>query len=158
SAMPDTSAYPTVDVPAELNVAQHYVDGAVADGHGERIALIHEDATVTYAQLQAEVNRAGNALAGLGIEMEQRVVILLPNLPEFVASFFGAIKLGAVPAALSFAVTANEHALLLADSRARAIVTTNALWEPLRSRRSDFPFLRHVIIVGPGAREEEHDF
>ena len=152
------STAPTVEVPAELNVAAHYVDGAVADGHGERIALIHEDVTVTFAQLQAQINRVGNALARLGIEMEHRVVILLPNVPEFVMSFFGAIKLGAIPAAMSFAVTPDEHALLLSDSRARALITTNALWEPLRSRRSEFPFLRHVIIVGPGARDGEHDF
>jgi benzoate-CoA ligase len=149
---------PTVDVPAELNVAAHYVDGAVADGHGARIALIHEDATVTFGELQAQVNRVGNALARLGVEIEQRVVVLLPNLPEFVAAFFGAIKLGAIPAAMSFAVTPHEHALLLADSRARALITTAALWEPLRARRSEFPFLRHVIIVGPGARDGEHDF
>ena len=149
---------PTVDVPAELNVAAYYVDGAVAAGHGERLAYIHEDAGVTFAQLQARVNQVGNGLGRLGVEMEQRVGILLPNVPEFVASFFGAIKLGAVPTAMSFAVTPNEHALLLSDSRARAIITTAGLWEPLRARRSEFPFLRHVIIVGAGAREAEHDF
>ena len=48
---------PTVDVPAELNVAAYYVDGAVAAGHGERLAYIHEDAGVTFAQLQARVNQ-----------------------------------------------------------------------------------------------------
>ena len=149
---------PTVDVPAELNVAAHYVDGAVADGNGARIALVHEDVTVTFVQLQAQVNRVGNILATLGIEIEQRVGVLLPNVPEFVSSFFGAIKIGAIPAAMSFAVTPNEHALLLSDSRARALITTSVLWEPLRSRRSEFPFLRHVIIVGPGARDGEHDF
>ncbi|MBI3516918.1 MAG: benzoate-CoA ligase family protein [Proteobacteria bacterium] len=149
---------PRVDVSAELNVAAHYVDGAVADGHGARVAYIHEDVTVTFADLQVRVNRVGNALARLGIEIEQRVGVLLPNVPEFVTSFFGAIKLGAVPAAMSFAVTPNEHAFLLSDSRARALITTSALWEPLRSRRSEFPFLRHVIIVGPGAQDGEHDF
>ncbi len=149
---------PTVDVPAELNVAAHYVDGALAEGHGERLAYIHEDVSVTFAQLQARVNQVGNALGRLGVEMEQRVGILLPNVPEFVVSFFGAIKLGAIPTAMSFAVTPNEHALLLSDSRARAIITTAGLWEPLRARRSEFPFLRQVIIVGAGTRDEEHDF
>jgi benzoate-CoA ligase len=91
--------------------------------------------------------------------MEQRVALLLPNRPEFVASFFGAIKIGAVPAAISFAVTPQEQAVLLADSRARAIVTTPELWQPLRERRHEFPFLRHVLLVGGGAAAEgEHDF
>ena len=62
-------------------------------------------------------------------------------------TFFGAIKIGAVPAPISFAVTPDEQAFLLADSGACAIVTTSALWAPLRDRRGEFPFLRHTLIV-----------
>jgi benzoate-CoA ligase len=105
------------------------------------------------------VNQVGNALAGLGVEIEQRVAILLPNCPEFVTSFFGAIKIGAVPTPMSYAVTPHEQAFLLADSRARAIVTTAGFWESLRTRRAEWPFLRQVLIVGGGAlAPEERDF
>ena len=52
-----------------------------------------------------------------------------------------------------------DHLDVLADSRARAIITTAALWAPLRERRGRFPFLRHVLIVGGGASQAgEHDF
>lgn len=148
----------TVALPSELNVAAEYIDGTVAAGRGDHIAYVHDRGQLTFAQLQARVNQVGNALVTLGIEMEQRVAILLPNLPEFVTSFFGAIKVGAVPTPMSFAVAPNEHALLLADSRARAIITTPALWEPLRERRHEFPFLRHVVIVGRNGAASEHDF
>src|SRR5215470_12573495 len=124
-----------VDVPSMLNVAVEYVDGAVAAGHGERAAYIGAAGRVSFADLQRRVNQVGNALAGLGVEIEQRVALLLPNLPEFVTSFFGAIKIGAVPTPISFAVTPEEQSFLLADSRARAIVTTPAFWTPLRERR-----------------------
>jgi benzoate-CoA ligase family protein len=130
-----------------LNVAVEYVDGAVAAGHGDRVSYLYEGDQITFAKLQRLVNQAGNALAALGVEIEQRVAILLPSRPEFVTSFFGAIKIGAVPTPMSFAVTPGEQAFLLADSRARAIVTTAALWRPLRARRGEFPFLRHVLIV-----------
>ena len=150
---------PHVDVPSMLNVAVEYVDGAVAAGHGDRPAYISDSERVTFAELQRRVNRVGSALAGLGVEIEQRVAILLPNRSEFVTAFFGTIKIGAVPAAISFAVTPDEQSFLLADSRARAIVTTPAFWAPLRDRRSEFPFLRHVILVGGGASlAGEHDF
>lgn len=153
----DTS--PQVDVPGTLNVAVEYVDGAIAAGHGDRPAYMDDTERVTYAELQRRVNQAGNALAALGVEIEQRVAILLPNRPEFVTAFFGAIKIGAVPTAMSFAVTADEQSFLLADSRARAIVTTAGFWAPLRERRDRFPFLRHVVIVGGGAVQPgEHDF
>jgi len=150
---------PPVDVPSMLNVAVEFVDGAAAAGQGDRPAYVCDTERVTFAELQRRVNQVGNALAALGVEIEQRVAILLPNRPEFVTSFFGAIKIGAVPAAISFAVTPNEQSFLLADSRARAIITTPAFWAPLRERRGQFPFLRHVVLVGGGASQaEEHDF
>ncbi|HTI53408.1 MAG TPA: AMP-binding protein, partial [Verrucomicrobiae bacterium] len=146
-------------MPDVLNVTVEYVDGAVAAGHGDRVAYIHESQRVTYAELQRRVNQVGNALAALGVELEHRVAILLPNRLEFVTSFFGAIKIGAVPTPMSFAVTPDEQVFLLADSRARAIVTTAALWGPLRERRGRYPLLRHVLIVDGGASEPgEHDF
>jgi benzoate-CoA ligase family protein len=148
-----------VDVPRTLNVAVEYVDGAVYAGHGDRPVYVYQGDRITFAKLQRLVNQVGNALAALGVEMEQRVAILLPNRPEFVTSFFGAIKIGAVPAPMSFAVTPHEQAFLLADSRARAIVTTAALWAPLRERRAEFPFLRNVLVVGCGdVQPGEHDF
>jgi benzoate-CoA ligase len=142
-----------------LNVAVEYVDGAVGAGHGERPAYLFEGASITFDGLRRRVNRAGNALAALGVERGQRVAILLPNRPEFVASFFGAIKIGALPAAMSFAVTPHEHAFLLADSGARAMVTTPELWLPLSGRRHEFPELRQLLIVGSWERAAgEHDF
>jgi benzoate-CoA ligase len=144
----------------ELNIAVEYVDGAVSAGHGSRPAYLCEGAAITYDDLRRRVNRVGNALAGLGVEMEQRVAILLPNLPEFVTAFFGAAKIGALPAPMSFAVGPQEQAFLLADSRARAIVTTRELWRPLRGRRRELPFLREVLLVGgghEGARERDFD-
>lgn len=155
---PKAQPVPAVEVPRDLNLAVHYVDGAVAAGHGERLAYLYEGESLSYAELARRVNRVGNALAGLGVDMEQRVAILLPNRPEFATSFYGAAKIGAVPAPISFAVLPNEQAFLLGDSRARAIVTTSALWAPLRDRRGDFPFLRHVLLVdGADRRSGEHD-
>ena len=83
---------PQVDVPSMLNVAVEYVDGAVAAGHGDRPAYIADTEVVTFAELQRRVNQVGNTLAALGVEIEQRVAILLPNRSEFVASFFGAAR------------------------------------------------------------------
>lgn len=148
-----------IELPRQLNIAAEYVDGAVVAGYGDRVACVHDGARITFSELQEEVNRVGNALSALDIEIEQRVALLLPNRPEFVTSFFGAAKIGAVPIAMSFAVTVDEHVFLLADSGAQAIVTTAALWKPLRDRRREFPDLRHVLIVGGGELQPgEHEF
>jgi benzoate-CoA ligase family protein len=143
AAIPTT---PSVDVPRDFNIAAEYIDRP-ADRHGAATAYICDDERVTYAGLRERVNRVGNALSGLGVEMEQRVAILLPNQPEFVAAFFGAAKIGAVAVPISTAVTADEQVFLLQDSRARALVASGPLWASLRARRAELPFLRHVLIV-----------
>lgn len=153
------SVAPTVDLPHEFNIATEYVDGPVAAGHAGRIAYVSGDDRTTYADLQRRVNQAGNALASLGVEMEQRVGILLPNVVEFVTAFFGAAKIGAVPTPISTAVTLSEQLFLLQDGRARALVVSGALWAPLRARRAELPFLRHVLVVdGADLVPGGHDF
>jgi benzoate-CoA ligase len=150
---------PRVTVPRDFNITTEYVDGPVAAGHGARVAYVAGAERVTYADLQQRVNRVAGALAGLGIEIEQRVGIILGNVPEFVTAFFGAAKIGAVPAAISTAVAANEQVFLLADARARALVVSGAIWATLRARRAELPFLRHVLVVeGSDPAPGEHDF
>jgi len=149
----------TVEVPRMLNVAVEHIDGPIATGHGPRTAYICDGRQLSYWQLRQQVNQVANVLAELGVEMEQRVAILLPNQPEFVTAFFGAIKLGAVAAPISTAITPADQAFLLADCRARALVVTEALWAPLRARLHELPSLRAILVVGPGAHAPaEHDF
>ncbi len=52
---------------------------------------------VSYRRLGESVNRFGNTLRKLGVRIEERVFLLLLDTPEFAISFFGAIKIGAVP-------------------------------------------------------------
>ncbi|MGI8550644.1 MAG: benzoate-CoA ligase family protein [Dehalococcoidia bacterium] len=149
---------PTVTVPRLFNVAAEYIEKPVEAGHGDRIAYIYGDEQITYAELQRRVNQTGNVLSSLGVEMEQRVAVLLPNQPEFVSSFFGALKIGAVPALISTAITPAEQAFLLAESRARALIACEPLWKALRERRAEFPFLRHVLVVdGNNLQVREQD-
>ncbi len=61
-----------------------------------RIALRFEGARITYLRLNKEVNRFANALLTLGIKKGDRVMLLLPNLPQMVIAFYGTLKAGAV--------------------------------------------------------------
>src|SRR5690349_13250770 len=139
-----SATIPSVEIPRRFNAAAEYIDGPLARGHGARTAYLCDGEQVSYTQLQRRVNQTASALARLGVEMEQRMVVLLPNQPEFVYALFGAMRIGAVAAAMSTAIQPAEQALLLADSRARAIVTSEALWAPLRAQRGEFPFLKYV--------------
>ena len=79
-------ANPADDLPSEYNAASHFLDGALAHGWGERTAIRAPDGVWTYARLAADTNRAGNALRALGVEMEQRVAMLLFDSPQFAAT------------------------------------------------------------------------
>src|SRR5712692_8090718 len=92
---PPTEAFPPGEFPEKLNIAEHFVD-APAALHPERPAIVGEPREVSYRELAALTNRAGNALRTQGVSRGARVLIVLPDSPQFVAVFFGAAKIGAV--------------------------------------------------------------
>ncbi|HEX6121702.1 MAG TPA: benzoate-CoA ligase family protein, partial [Ktedonobacterales bacterium] len=103
--------------------------------------------TWSYAQLAERANRAGNALRALGTELEQRVAILLYDSPEFAATFFGAIKAGAVAVPMNTALRPQDYLYMLNDSRARVLVAEADLWAQLIPLRRELRFLRQVVLV-----------
>ena len=82
--------------PERLNIAQYFLDRRIGEGRGERIAIRLDDRSLTYAEIQRLANRFGQVLRGLGVRREERVMIALPDGPEFVGAFFGVLKIGAV--------------------------------------------------------------
>jgi benzoate-CoA ligase len=146
---------PTYDrVPEEFNIVPVLVDRHVAAGHGDRPAILTPDATITYAELAAGVNRAARLLQGLGLRMEERVALLLPDGPEFAYVFFGAMKAGMVPVPLSTLGTPADVDYALRDSRAAALVAEARLYATVEGVCRAAPALRHRIVVGddaPGA-------
>ncbi|HET8733206.1 MAG TPA: AMP-binding protein, partial [Anaeromyxobacteraceae bacterium] len=73
-------------IPRDLNAARWFVDRHVEEGREGRLAIVHEGRRSSYGEVARGVNRLGNALARLGVALEQRVVLLLPDSPEFVWS------------------------------------------------------------------------
>ena len=139
---------PIITIPDRFNAAAEFVDRHVAEGRGERIALRCPERAFTYRQIAELVNQTGNALAALGIEMENRVLLLLYDSVEFVAGFFGAIKIGAVPVPVNTMMRPADYEYLLNDSRARALIVQRDLWDQMVSVRDHLKYLKHVVIVG----------
>src|SRR5437016_5241095 len=90
-------AIPSVVIPDQFNVTTAFLDRNIAEGRGAKIAIFHEGAAYTYAQVAELANRVGNGLLDLGVDLEQRVALLLLDSPQFAAAFFGTMKIGAVP-------------------------------------------------------------
>jgi len=133
-----------------FNAAEYFVDRHLPEGRGERVAIECGDERVTYAQLSERVNRFGSGLRGpLAVRMEERVLLLLPDIPEFAYCFFGAIKIGAVPVPLNTLLRSNEYEYLLNDTRARVAVVSDSLSHLiLQIPRERLPFLETLLVVG----------
>src|SRR5690242_586591 len=86
-----------VVVPEQFNAATYFLDRNLEEGRGDSVAIYYHDEEITYRRVAESANRAGNALRSLGVEMENRVMMIVLDCPEFVYTFFGAMKIGAVP-------------------------------------------------------------
>jgi benzoate-CoA ligase family protein len=137
-----------VELPEIYNAATTFVDENIAQGRGGRIAIYYQDETITYQEVYEKVNRTGNALKELGVEIEHRVLLALPDSPEFAYSFFGAIKIGAVPIPTNPWMAAKDYEYLIKDSRARAIVVHESVLPEIAKIWDNPRYLKHVLVVG----------
>ena len=138
-----------VKLPETFNVASTMVDRHVVGGRGTRVAIECSDQRVSYCDLLESTNRVGNVLRGLGIDLEQRVLVALPDIPEFLYCFFGAIKIGAVAVPVNPWLRAQDYEYLLHDTRARvAVVCETSLSEIQQLSRDRLRYLKEIVLVG----------
>ena len=96
-----------------FNGAAFFVDRHVAEGRGARVAHRAPGTSVTWDDVVDGANRWGNALVDLGVEIEQRVLLVLDDTPAFVAVFWGTVKIGAVAVPVNPLMTGDEYAFML---------------------------------------------
>jgi benzoate-CoA ligase len=139
-----------LSIPSQFNIASALLERRLAGGGGQRIAIEYGDAPWRYAEIAALVNRAGRALLAAGVAREQRVLIALPDSPEFVAAFLGAIKIGAVAVPCNTFLGAAEYAYFLRESRAPVVVTTRDLYARMEASLTN---RQTVVIVDRDAHD-----
>jgi benzoate-CoA ligase len=133
-------------------MAWYFLDRNVEEGRGDKRCLYWRDQAFTYREVQAAANRLGNALRALGIGTEDRVLIVLPDRPEFAFAWFGAAKIGAVIAMVNPLLPAEEYLHYFEYTRAKVAIVESATLERLDPLRERFTHLRHLLVVGdPGS-------
>jgi 4-hydroxybenzoate-CoA ligase len=133
------------------NAATELVDGAVARGFGDKVAFCDGARSLTYADLRERTWRMAAAFAALGLKPESRIALLLTDGVDFPIAFWGAVRAGMVAVPFNTFLTVEQHAYMLADSRAQALVAAAPLaraLEPMLDRASR---LRALILAGAGA-------
>ncbi len=133
--------------PERFNIADYFLDARVREGHGRATALVTDQGAFTYAEVQGRANRFGRLLLDAGVQPEQRVLLALPDGPDFVAALFGTLKIGAVVVMVNPQLAADAIAYFYAYTRARLAVTVRDTAVPFRAAARDAPLLKDVLVV-----------
>jgi benzoate-CoA ligase family protein len=143
--------------PETFNIADYFLGARVREGKAARSALLTDDRTLSYHDVQALANRFGHVLRGAGVEPEQRVLIALPDGPEFVAALFGALKIGAVVVMVNPGLKTDAIELLYGYTRATVAVIHRDGGGEFRTAARDVPTLKQLLVVGEGEFEDRLD-
>jgi long-chain acyl-CoA synthetase len=137
--MPKHIDYPTAPLQVLLQ--------KTAQKHPRNTAMVYGKSTFTYAQLDLLTNQFANALLKLGVSQGDRVALYLPNIPQYVIAYFGALQAGAAVTAISPLHREREIEHQLTDSGAKTIVTLDSLAPVVNNVRKKTA-LESVIVSG----------
>ena len=126
--VPRHLTYPGLPLHALLERTAHEHPDVVATVFGGAVAGRCIDQTMTYRHLDELADRFAGGLQRLGVKKGDRVALVLPNCPQFVYSFYGTLKAGAVVVPTNPLYTIRELHNQLADSGARVVVVLSRLY------------------------------
>jgi len=115
---------------------------------GGKTAVAMDKRRLSYTQLDEASNKVANALLAMGVNKGDRVAMLLPNSPEFVAIYFGVVKIGAIAVPLDTRYRMDELIPLFNNSQPKVLVSGSPTLEPIVPSLSRFSYIQHVIEVG----------
>jgi len=119
----------------------------------DKNAVIFGGDQYSYSFMNAQANRVANALTSMGVKKGDRVAIWLPNCFEFLTSFYGVLKIGAVALPMNILYKEREIEFLLSNSESKAVIIQEEGLEILNQIRGKFPHLERIIVMG-----EEKDY
>lgn len=138
------------DVPKCINypaITLHEILRKTAEKYPEKVAIAYSGKEISYAQLDASSSKFANSLAKLGVKKSDRVAIFLPNIPQFLIAYFGALKVGAAVTAISPMHREREVEYQLNDSGAQTIFALDSLY-PIVEKVKEKTKLENVIVTG----------
>src|ERR1700682_4135342 len=146
----------TTQFPERFNMADYFLYHNLEEGRERKICLYFKDQTWTYGETARMSNRLGNALREVGVEQEDRVLIVLPDCPEFAWTWFGAARIGAVITMVNPLLPADDYRYYVEYTRARAAVVHESLLKTFADAAGDSEYLRAVLSVrNEGSVDEE---
>jgi long-chain acyl-CoA synthetase len=135
----------TVGIP---NIPLHHLLRSAVRRFPNRPALLFEGSRISYRRLNHEANRFANALIALGVGKGARVVLLMPNIPQMVAGFYGTMKAGAAAVFVPPVIEPEEIVRQIRETEASVLVTLST-WAGLAKHIRDASGIPHVVLTDP---------
>jgi long-chain acyl-CoA synthetase len=135
--------------PKEITIPEGPLWKALDDAvkkYPDNEALFFEGVRITYRELGELVDRAANGFAKMGVKKGDTIALMLINCPQFVISYFGALKAGATVTAINPLAMAKELRIYLQDTQASTIVVLNFFYGVVEAVRSESN-LENVIVA-----------
>jgi long-chain acyl-CoA synthetase len=139
------------------NALLHDVLRKRASEEPDRVAIVFENRSLTFADLDVESNQLARGLRALGLEPGDRLGIFMPNCPEVEIAFYAASKLGAVGCPLNSSYREREVTYQLNDAGARMLVTHAKLWHVVEAALPSLTSTLTIILVGDDAPDSASD-
>src|ERR1700675_372111 len=136
--------------PDALNIAEEFV-ARPAREHPQKLAILGVQRRATYSELEIEMNRVARALRDYGCQPGQRVLLALPDSLEFIATFFGAAKIGALPVPVNSAARASDYRHYLSDSGARFAIVHVSSWDEFKPALHNSS-AEYTVVLGARGR------
>jgi benzoate-CoA ligase family protein len=135
---------------AAFNAAEYLVGRHVAEGNGDRTAVLASE-TLTYAGLDERVAVVASGLRSLGLRRDDRVMMVMSDEVPMLTALLGAFRAGLVAVPVSTMSNGAELGKIMSDSGARAVVATPEFLEVVSAAVAASPDVEHAILAGdPG--------
>lgn len=130
-------------------MADYFLYHNLDEGRENKVCLYFEDSTWTYGDVARNSNKAGNVFRSLGLAIEERILLVLPDCPEFVWSWFGAARIGAVITMVNPLLPSSDYEYYLEYTRARIAVVHHSVLPTFIEATKNAEYLRAIVVVGP---------
>ena len=139
---------PRADVARDYNFAADILDRNLKAGRAGKAAFIDVRGSWTYGPLADRVARFAAALRALGVRREERVLLCMLDTIDWPTAFLGCLKAGVVAVPVNTLMTEDDYRFMLADSRARLLVVSDALYPRFEKPIKESSDLEHVVVSG----------
>ncbi len=135
-------------IPEDLNLGAYFLDVNLDAGRGERTALYYEGGAYSFLELWRLTNQVGNVLKALGVEPENRVLLILDDSPEWVAAWLATMKLGGVGTHAYTYLLPHDYQYLIDLVRPKVVIADMATLERVREARRGSRYPKALLVAG----------